>query len=138
MSKVKIIKQGGRKKKEDFDVEPEESDTPKQIRKLQIADNRNELKSIQQKIAGHPMCHKHWMFRGGTNIYRDDISMRVVDWYFPYATGGALYIDEVRENESTEKYELKALAFKEFKIGRYCFIKPSTTKEQALDQMGEI
>jgi len=136
MPKTKVIKQG-RRKKADFETEEETVESPKQARRLRVAENHDDLKSLHQKIAGHPMCHRNWAYRGSRTIFPDDLSMQLVSWYFPYAAGGALYIDDVAEG-SADKYEIKSLAFKEFKIGRYCYLTPGMTVEQALEQMGEI
>ena len=117
-TKTRVVK-SGKKRKSSFNDESEPQDPPSHRAKLAALDNQNSLKNPQQVYAGHPMYHRNWCFRKSYEIYPHDSGMRVVDWYFPYAESGPLFVDDIEKGESVDPYRIKSLKFKEHKVGRY-------------------
>ena len=131
-TKSRVIK---RKRKQQY----ASADTPPEIKqenKLRIASNRQLLKTKAQKVAGHPMWHKNWGYRGGIDVFPHSASMRYVLWYFPHAIGGPLYIDEPTTKQEIEACEKKSKAIKVLNNGyRYIYITTEMSVAEALTEL---
>ena len=94
-----------------------------------------ELRTVADHLAGDKEIRKNNIIEGIRKTHPEKPYLWHVEKYYPYATGGPLYVDEpVKEweiQECAEKVPLmKALGYK------YVVIKPHMTIFEALEQMG--
>lgn len=124
-----------RKKPEGTEL-PDSSESS-HARKLALAESKEELKSVAEKLAQSKVSVRNWKFKEAVQTYPHHPDMRFVDRYFPYAQGGPLLVDEPSDEASTKRCEqkqktLKALGYRHVVIGR------DTKLEQAIKQLSEI
>lgn len=96
--------------------------------------DRKELKSLAERIAGNPHFTRNWYYPQGWSFFPNEPDMRCVDYYFPYAEGGALLIDVMELDSDIKKYERKGETLR--KIGhRYLILKKDMNENDALYEL---
>lgn len=124
-----------RRKEERFEVEREITDKPNRL--LEIANKRNLLVGIAEKIANDKLCYLNWYFPRSAELFPNNASMRYVTRYFPYAEGGPLLVDEPRDGFEFELCKQKAPILRA-EGHRYLIVSHDTTLADALSQIGEF
>lgn len=134
-TKTRVVRRGGTKEPDFEDTETKPEPNPK----IAVAERRRELKTVADKISGHPLHHGNWHFEGCIKMFPQDPEMRSVDCYYPYALKGPLYIDEV---DSDDDYRIKQCKEKaesmKLKGYRYAYITEKMKVQDVAMQMGEV
>lgn len=122
-------------------------ETPAHRRALARYQDRANLVSLADQVAGDTMFFRNYRWPDANKIYPDDVDamMRFVSRYYPHAKEGPLYIDEpwnIREvNRCEEKRKhMKKLKLKYVVINKEYEIEddvivPATTLAEALEQL---
>jgi hypothetical protein len=93
-------------------------------------------KTLSEQIAGDTICYLNKYFTGYKEAFPEpqDVGLRTVDKYFPFAEGGPLYVDEHRgvtelRDLDRKKEVMKSLGF------RYVILKPGMSLIDAYEAL---
>lgn len=119
MPTPKIVR---RRRNDSAEVEiPKMEESKEDIVKRVLA--RRNFKSLAERVAGDSLFYKNYYYPGGRSFFtQQQNELLTVDKYFPYAEGGALYIDEPMFEYEERDCEKKAQAMKVLGL-RYLIIK---------------
>lgn len=106
-------------------------DAPKVERKVL---DRSALLGISAKIAGSTICNRNWPWKNARTHFQNQPLLVTVDKYYPWAEGGALFVDEPVTAEEEKMCEKKAPFLKKEGL-RYLVIKREMTEAEARAQV---
>lgn len=99
-------------------------DEPKQPKE------RARFRSMPEQIAESEVFTRNWYWPQAMRFFPQNADMRCVDYYFPYAEGGALLMDICNDPTRQKLLEKKAEALRS--LGhRYLIVKSSMTPQAA-------
>ena len=93
-----------------------------------------DLADPKHEDPGARICFSNWMVPNGADLFPTEPKLRIVDRHYPYAVGGALFVDAVKYESELPEYEKKRAAL----VGsgmRYVYLKP---KEDLFDAMRKL
>jgi hypothetical protein len=89
---------------------------------------------LAEKLAEDKLCQLNYYYPGGKEAFPVHPEMQFVGKYYPYANGGPLFIDELRNFEKTNKFHEKKAVMR--KLGhRYLVISFGMTEMDAREQL---
>jgi|SRR6185437_675196 len=88
-----------------------ESDDQIQMRRLNSVMKRSEVfVGIAERIAQNKFCYLNWLVPGGASLFPQNWKLRQVRYYFPFAEGGPLLMDQpknpIEEQMCREKADI--------------------------------
>lgn len=104
------------------------------VEKAKERPERPALRSLVERIAGSQQFTRNWYYPQGWNFFPNHPDSRCVDFYFPYAEGGALLIDVLEMGEDPKTYEKKKQLLKEHGH-RYLLLLEHMNENEALAEL---
>jgi hypothetical protein len=100
-----------------------DQDSPSHLNKIDRVDLRKQFTSLAEQVAESTVVLGNYKWPGADLAYPEttDAMMRFVDQYYPYATGGPLYVDTPRSARRVDRCEEKRKWMKKGKL-RYVVI----------------
>ena len=110
------------------------SEAAQSAKAIQIHSFNTNLNGVIEQVAEDKFKHVGHEWAGAREKFPFDKSLWYVDFYYPYAKGGPLYVDQVSSPAKENELSPKKAAMKNFGH-RYLMVKPETTMADALEQI---
>lgn len=121
-----------------------ETESDVKISRIQSVMKRSEIfVGLPERIAKHKFANINWPIPGANAIFKEMLTpaparpwqITQARFYFPWAEGGPLLIDEVKYESEVPMYQKKQAILRE-KGFRHVFVRPEDTEEDVLSQLG--
>lgn len=96
--------------------------------------NMEQYLGLAAQVAESTIYCGNWKFKNAEKHFPHDPLLRTVDKFFPYAKGGALFVDEPRSKRDEEHCQRKAKAIHE-EGQRYVYLLSEMNLDEAMQQL---